>query len=55
MIVQIIGWYCLIHAVLGEIALLATVIQKDELPEGARARTKFINMGFFAVAVFCLK
>lgn len=55
MIIQIIGWYCLLHVLLGEIAIIASVVQKDELPEGSRARANFINVSFLAVAAWCFK
>lgn len=55
MIIVIIGYYCLFHAVLGEIGLWASVIQKDILPDGARARANFITAAFLAIAAWCFK
>ena len=55
MIVQIIGWYCLLHVCMGEISLWASVIQKDNLVDGARARVNFMNISYTAVAAWCFK
>jgi hypothetical protein len=55
MIVQIIGYWCLFHVVIGEIALFSSVIDKDVTSEGARARVGFLNVAYIAVAAWCLK
>lgn len=55
MITQIIGWYCITHVIIGEMVLLISIIQKDNLPDGARARVNFMNIGYIAVAAWCFK
>lgn len=55
MIVYIIGSYCIAHAIIGEIALWASVIQNENPPEGARAKANFMIMGFLFVAAWCFK
>lgn len=54
MIIQIIGWYCIAHAALGEIALIASVIQNDATKD-ARASVNFMNIGWLAIAAWCFK
>ena len=55
MIITIIGYYCILHVVLGELALIASVVQKDKLDSGARARANFINASYLAIAAWCFK
>ena len=55
MTIQIIGWYCIAHAILSEIAVISSIISKDTVETGARARVNFMVIGYFAVAAWCLK
>lgn len=47
MIVHIIGWYCLSRVFIGEIALISSVIDKDD--------TDKMNAAFLAIAAWCFK
>ncbi len=55
MILNIIGCYCIIHVIIGEIAIISSVIDKDDNADGARARANFINIGYLAIAAWCFK
>lgn len=55
MIIYIIGAYCIFHVILGDVALLSSVIQKDQSEPGVKAKVTFMNIGFLAVAAWCFK
>lgn len=55
MIVYIIGGYCIISACVGIVAILASVIGKDVVAEGAMIRAQFLIATELAVAAWCFK
>lgn len=54
MIIQIIGWYCVFHTILGELTLITSIKDVAATPD-SRARVVFMNIGYAAVAAWCFK